>query len=113
MTVKKISLQNFISREFFKAALLPLFIIEIALLALYFLMNTYILDKSVKTLRKDRLSHLLEMSDLKKATTQFEHIFLTYHLNKNAMSMKKVAAALGLSSDALRTKLNRLKKKLQ
>ena len=63
MVNRKLSLQNFISREFFKAALLPLLIIEVTLLALYFFMNTYLIDKSVKTLSNDRLSHLLGITD--------------------------------------------------
>ena len=63
MTEKKLSLKNFISREFFKAALLPLLIIEITLLTLYFLMSTYLIDKSIKTLSNDRLSHLLEITN--------------------------------------------------
>jgi hypothetical protein len=61
--VKKGSLRSFISREFFKAALLPLLIIEITLLALYFFMNTYLLDRSIQTLIEDRLSNLLEITD--------------------------------------------------
>ncbi|MFH2047628.1 MAG: ATP-binding protein [Pseudomonadota bacterium] len=63
MADKKISLRNFISREFFKAALLPLLIIEITLLALYFFMNSYLIDKSVNTLSNDRLSHLMEITE--------------------------------------------------
>ncbi len=60
---EKIRLRKFISREFFKAALLPLVIIEIALLALYFLMNTYILNRSVETMQGDRRSHLMEITE--------------------------------------------------
>ena len=67
MMAKKISLQNFISREFFKAALLPLLIIEITLLALYFLMNTYLLDKSIKNLAEDRFSYLLGFTQSRAA----------------------------------------------
>lgn len=59
MVKNKVSLRNFISREFFKAALLPLLVIEITLLVLYFSMNAYIHGKSVKTLGDDRLSHLM------------------------------------------------------
>jgi signal transduction histidine kinase len=59
---KKVSLRSFISREFFKAALLPLLIIEITLLVLYFFMNTYLLEKSIRTLIDDRLSNLLEIT---------------------------------------------------
>ncbi len=58
MLKEKVSLKRFISREFFKAALLPLLFIELALLALYFLMNTHLIDKSVETLSGDRISHL-------------------------------------------------------
>lgn len=63
MNTKKISLRNFISREFFKAALIPLLIIEITLLALYFFMSNYLLEKSIKTLKDDRLSHLMEITN--------------------------------------------------
>ncbi len=59
---KKVSLRSFISHEFFKAALLPLLIIEITLLALYFYMNNYLLEKSISTLSDDRLSHLMEIT---------------------------------------------------
>lgn len=59
MVKNNVSLRNFISREFFKAALLPLLVIEITLLVLYFSMNAYIHGKSVKTLGDDRLSHLM------------------------------------------------------
>lgn len=63
MNQNKLSLRNFISREFFKAALLPLLVIEITLLALYFFMSTYLLDKSIHTLSNDRLSHLLGITE--------------------------------------------------
>ncbi len=63
MADKKVSLVNFISREFFKAALLPLLIIEIALLVLYFLMNSYMIGNSVNTLSNDRLSHLIDITE--------------------------------------------------
>jgi signal transduction histidine kinase/ActR/RegA family two-component response regulator len=58
---KKISLRLFISREFYKAAVIPLVIIEITLLGLYFLMNSYLLDRSINTLTSDRLTHLQEI----------------------------------------------------
>lgn len=58
MQQTKISLKTFISREFYKAALLPLLIIELTLLALYFSMNSYIHGKSMTTLSTDRFSHL-------------------------------------------------------
>ncbi len=60
---RKIPLRKFISREFFKAALLPLLIIEVTLLALYFLMNAYLLDRSIETLGHDRLSHLMGITE--------------------------------------------------
>lgn len=60
---KKISLRNFISREFFKAALLPLLVVGVTLLALYFFMNAYLLDKSIDTLRADRYSHLMYITE--------------------------------------------------
>ena len=63
MSDKKVSLRNFISREFLKAALLPLFVIEVSLLALYFFMNAHLIDKSIETLSNDQLSHLLEITD--------------------------------------------------
>jgi len=63
MSNHKVSLKSFISREFFKAALLPLIIIEITLLALYFFMNSYMLDKSIQTLTEDRLSNLMGITD--------------------------------------------------
>lgn len=58
MHQRKLSLRDFISREFYKAALLPLLIIEVTLLVLYFSMNAHILGKSTATLSEDRLSHL-------------------------------------------------------
>ncbi|MBU1055895.1 MAG: response regulator [Proteobacteria bacterium] len=42
---------------------MPLLIIEITLLALYFFMNSYLIDKSVYTLSNDRLSHLMEITE--------------------------------------------------
>nr|CBX30357.1 unknown protein [uncultured Desulfobacterium sp.] len=39
MADKKVSLRNFIYRELFKAALLPLFVIAVTLLSLYFIRN--------------------------------------------------------------------------
>ncbi len=62
-TNKKIPLKKFISKEFFKAALLPLLIIEVTLLGLYFFMNNYLIDKSINTLSNDRLSHLLGITE--------------------------------------------------
>ncbi len=78
----KISLKHFISREFFKAALLPLLVIEIALVAMYFSVNTYTHGKSVETLKKESISHLeeivdhqaLTMSEQLRAVTSLSHV---------------------------------------
>ena len=63
MTDTRIPLQQFISREFFKAALFPLLIIEITLIGLYFFMNNYLIDKSIKTLTDDRFAHLMGITE--------------------------------------------------
>ena len=63
MAGKTISLKGFISREFFRAALLPLLIISATLAGLYFVMNGHLLEKTLKTLSRDRLSYLMEISD--------------------------------------------------
>ena len=63
MADRTVSLKQFISREFFKAALLPLLIIGATLLGFYFVMNAYLLDKSLKTLRSDRFAYLQEVTD--------------------------------------------------
>ena len=63
MLDNKFSLKNFIIREFFKAALLPLLIIGIALIAMYFGINAYNNGKFIKTLKKESISYLEEIVD--------------------------------------------------
>lgn len=60
--VRKVPIQRFISRRFFKAALLPLLVIELALLILYFSINVYNDHQTRGTLQKISKSHLQEIA---------------------------------------------------
>jgi signal transduction histidine kinase len=61
MFAPKVPLKSFISREFYKAAFLPMLLIATMLLGLYFLMNWYLIGKSVDTLTRDRMTNLQEI----------------------------------------------------
>lgn len=56
--VRKVPIKRFISRRFFKAALLPLLVIELALLILYFSINVYNDRQTRGTLETISKSHL-------------------------------------------------------
>ncbi len=54
-------LSTIVFREFFKAALMPLLFIELALVLLYFTINAYNHNKSVSTLENESIDHLEEI----------------------------------------------------
>lgn len=58
---KLLPLKQFVSREFFKAALLPLLFIEVTLVVLYFWINSHNHKQTVLTLQKEINSHLEEI----------------------------------------------------
>ncbi len=58
----KISLKRYISQRFFKAALLPLLVIELALIIVYFAVNNYNAFQTGHTLEKISKSHLQEIT---------------------------------------------------
>ena len=83
MEGKKLSsIRHFVFCEFFKAALLPLLFIELALVLLYFGINAYNHDKSTETLRSESRFHLDEVvsaqsrmiSEQLRAITALGHI---------------------------------------
>ncbi len=62
LEMKHVSLKKFISVHFFKAALLPLLVIEVALVALYFSINIYNDLQTRKTMETISRSHLQEIA---------------------------------------------------
>ncbi|MCE5339920.1 MAG: hypothetical protein LLF92_02155 [Planctomycetaceae bacterium] len=58
----KIPLKRYISQRFFKAALLPLLVIELALVIIYFTVNAYNAFQTKQTLEKISKSHLQEIT---------------------------------------------------
>jgi signal transduction histidine kinase len=58
----KIPLKRYISQRFFKAALLPLLVIELALIIVYFAVNTYNAFQTKQTLEEISKSHLQEIT---------------------------------------------------
>ena len=56
-------LDSFVFREFCKAALLPLLVIELALVLLYFWINDHNQTKSLATLEAESVAHLQEIVD--------------------------------------------------
>jgi signal transduction histidine kinase len=58
----KIPLKRYISKRFFKAALLPLLVIELTLVIIYFAVNTYSGFQTKKTLEAISKSHLQEIA---------------------------------------------------
>ncbi|OHB44565.1 MAG: hypothetical protein A2Y13_06205 [Planctomycetes bacterium GWC2_45_44] len=58
----KVAINRFISNRFFRAALAPLFVIEIALIVLYFSINAYNDNQTKGTLQTISKSHLQEIA---------------------------------------------------
>ena len=58
---KKIKLQKILSSHFFKFSLIPIFIVEVALLVLYFSINTYISMKNTNLLLNEAQTHTQEL----------------------------------------------------
>lgn len=57
---KRLSLNKILSSHFLKYSLIPIFIIEVSLLVLYFTINLYIYNKNVVNLKEDALKNSLE-----------------------------------------------------
>jgi len=81
-----ISLQNILNRHFFKYSLLPILIIEVTLLVIYFGINHYISEKTISTLKKDTLFYSTQI--LSKEIEKFNSILseindLTILIQKN------------------------------
>ena len=56
--LRKTSLRQYVFREFLKAALIPLLVIELTLICLYFWINNYTTISATETLRAESISHL-------------------------------------------------------
>lgn len=72
---KKLSLHKILSSHFLKYSLIPIFIIEVSLLVLYFTINLYIYNKNVVNLKEDALKNSLE-------TLKYESNKIENELNK-------------------------------
>ena len=55
------SLQEILSIHFFRYSLIPIFIVEVALLILYFSINAYISNKNTQLLLNEAQSHTKEV----------------------------------------------------
>lgn len=72
---KTFSLNHILSNHFLKYSLIPIFIIEVSLLVLYFSINLYIYHKNIENLKDDALKNGLE-------TLQAESNKIHYELSK-------------------------------
>ena len=61
MANKSFSLNHILSNHFLRYSLIPIFIIEVSLLLLYFTINVYIYTQNTKTLKQDALKNSSEL----------------------------------------------------